>query len=424
MTKRTLLLGGRDAGSDAISRAYLRLSFHIDRLVPGFIDAYFGPPEWKAEAEAEGDVQPADLRRDAEALLHDIALVADELRREWLTKQVTAMIATLRRVEGETLPFDEELRLVYDIHPQWTDERIFEDALRQISDLLPGTEPLADRLEAWDAQFDVPKEKLLPLFTACRDEAQRRTQQLFTLPAGEEIVLQIVEQQPWSAYNWYLGDYRSRVDVNTDLPVRANSMLELMTHEGYPGHHTEHVLKEKLLYREQRHAEACVQLINAPECVISEGIADLAREIIFTEPELEAWLRDTFYPLAGITVSVTRDRAIASARRQLRALSGNAAFLLHRDGASEQAVVDYIQRYGARTEKQARQSYRFIANPLFRSYVFNYHYGRNLLSRYVALGVRAAGDRTAHFQTLLEQPVTPSRIEQRIAQSNKGGQVG
>jgi len=423
MTDRTLLSTERDASGDPVSRAYLRLSFHIDRLVPGFIDAYFGPPEWKAEAEAEGDISPSKLHRDAETLLHDIALIADELRREWLTKQVTAMIATLRRIEGETLPFDEELRLVYDIHPQWTDERVFEDVLGQISDLLPGTEPLVDRLEAWDAQFDVPKERLLPLFTACRDEARRRTRSLFTMPEGEEIVLQIVEQQPWSAYNWYLGHYRSRVEVNTDLPVRANSMLDLMTHEGYPGHHTEHAIKEKLLYREQGHAEACVSLF-APECVISEGLADLAREIIFTEPELEAWLRDTFYPQAGITVNMSRDRLISSARRQLRPVSGNAAFLLHRDGAGEQAVMDYIQRYGARTEKQARQSYRFITNPLFRSYVFNYHYGYGLLSRYVAIGDRATGDRIVHFQTLLEQPLTPSLVERRIAQSDKGGQVG
>jgi len=419
----------QDASGDPISHAYLRLSFHIDRLVPGFIDAYFGPPKWKAEAKAEGDIPPSELHRDAETLLRDITVITDELRREWLTKQVTAMIATLRRVEGETLPFDEELRLVYDIHPRWTDERIFKDALRQISDLLPGTEPLANRLEAWDAQFDVPKQKLLPLFAACRDEAQRRTWRLFALPEGEEIVLQIVEQQPWSAYNWYLGNYRSRVDVNTDLPVRANSMLMLMTHEGYPGHHTESAIKEKLLYREQGHAEACVQLINAPQCVIAEGIADLAWEIIFTESELEAWLRDTFYPLASITVNVTRDRAIATAHRQLRAVSGNAAFLLHRESANEQAVVDYIQRYGACTERRARQSYRFISNPLYRSYVFNYHYGRDLLNRYIATGDRAAGDRAtrdriAHFQTLLEQPLTPSRVEQRIAQSNKGGQVG
>ena len=391
--------------ADPISRAYLRLAFQIDQIVPGFIDAYFGPPEWREQDVADGAIPPGDLRLNAESLLRDVASIPDELRREWLTKQITAMIAVLRRVQGETLPFDEELRLVYDIQPQWTDECEFEEALRIIGDLLPGAEPLAERLDKWDAQFDVPKDKLLPLFAACRDEAQRRTKRLFVLPEGEEIVLQIVENQPWGAYNWYLGDYRSRVDINTDLPVRANGMLGLMAHEGYPGHHTEHAIKEKLLYRDRGRAEACVQLINAPECVISEGIADLGWEIIFTEDELQSWLRDEFYPRAGITADVSRDRALANARRKLRALSGNAAFLLHRDGADEETVVQYIQRFGARTEKQARQSFRFISNPLFRSYVFNYHYGRELLHRHVS-----GGDRIARFGRLLQVPMTPSNL--------------
>ena len=408
---------------DPIGRAYLRLAFQIDQLVPGFIDAYFGPPEWRTADEADGAIPPDDLHHNAEALLRDIATISDELRREWLTQQVTAMLATLRRVEGETLPFEEELRLVYDIHPQWTDEREFDDAQRVIGDLLPGaveTQPaaslLADRQEAWDARFDVPKEKLLPLLTACCDEAQRRTRQLFALPEGERVVLQIVQDKPWAGYNWYLGDYGSRVDVNTDLPVRANSMVGLMTHECYPGHHTEHTVKEQKLYRQQGHAEACVELINAPECVISEGIADLAEEIIFAESELKAWLRTEFYPRvdAQRAADVERDRAIAMARRKLRSIGGNAAFLLHRDGASEQSVVEYIQRYDASTEKRARQLYHFIAEPLYRSYIFTYHYGYELLSRYIA-----TGDRIARFRTLLEQPLVPSRIEQWIGDAKR-----
>lgn len=395
--------------SDSVGRAYLRLAFHIERLVPGFIDAYFGPPEWKAEAEAEGNIPPADLHRNAEALLRDIAAIADELRREWLTKQVTAMMATLRRVNGESVAFEEELRLVYDIQPQWTDERLFDDALHAIGDLLTGTQPLADRLEVWDAQFSVPSVKLLSLFATCRNEARRRTKLLFALPKGEEMVLGVVENQPWSAYNWYLGDYRSRVDVNTDLPVRANAMMGLMTHEGYPGHHTEHAIKEQRLYREQGYAEASLQLINAPECVISEGIADLGRQMIFTEGELADWLGE-FYAAAGLVVDVARDQAITRARRQLRAVSGNAAFMLHRDRDDEGAVIRYLERYGARTEKQARQSYRFISNPLFRSYVFNYHYGYSLLRRYVEVG-----DRVERFRVLLEQPLTPSRVESELS---------
>jgi len=39
---------------DSIGQAYVRLSFLIEQHIPGFIDAYFGPPEWKEQAEAEG----------------------------------------------------------------------------------------------------------------------------------------------------------------------------------------------------------------------------------------------------------------------------------------------------------------------------------------------------------------------------------
>ncbi len=398
--------------SDSIGLAYLRLAFHIDHHIPGFIDAYFGRPEWKAQAEAEGKLSPTTLRHQAESLLQELGAVSDmnEMRCEWLTRHVTAMMATLRRLEGETLPFEEELRLVYDIQPQWTDEREFEEALRMMDDLLPGSEPLVERLEAWDKQFEVAPERVLPLMERCCEEARRRTGQLFNLPEGEAVDLRTVTGQPWSAYNWYLGDYRSRVEINTDLPVRANTMLLLMTHECYPGHHTEHAIKEQRLYRQQGRVEACVQLINAPECVISEGIADLAWEMIFTEQELKTWLREDFYPQAGLSPDlVARDRAIAHARRRLRPVTGNAAFLLHRDGAGEQTVIDYIKRYSATTDRKAMQSYRFISNPLFRTYVFNYHYGRELLSRYVE-----AGDRVVRFQTLLEQPLTPSRVEQWV----------
>lgn len=400
------------AQPDPIGREYVRLALHIDHHVPGFIDAYFGPPEWKAEAEAEGKIAPAELRHQAETLLHEMNAVPEieETRREWLTKQITAMSTMLRQLEGETLAFEQEITLLYDIQPVRASKRELEDALRVLEDLVPGAGSLAERLEAWNAQFDIPRDKLLPALTYCRDEARRRTRQLFKLPEDEEIHLQLVEGQEWIAYNWYLGNYRSRVEVNTDLPVRANDMLFLMSHEGYPGHHTEHAIKEQRLYRQQGRTEACVQLLNAPECVISEGIANLAWQIIFTEQELKEWLQNELYPRAGINARLaTRDRAIVHARRKLSPADGNAAFMMHHDGADEQSVMNYLQRYGVYTEKQARQMYCFLSNPLYRSYIFNYYYGRELLNDYVK-----AGDSVSRFQTLLEQALTPSRVKQWI----------
>ena len=55
-----------------------------------------------------------------------------------------------------------------------------------------------------------------------------------------------------------------------------DTVVELVTHEAYPGHHTEHAWKEQLLTRAGRLEESIV-LIPTPQSVVSEGIASLGR---------------------------------------------------------------------------------------------------------------------------------------------------
>ena len=53
-------------------------------------------------------------------------------------------------------------------------------------------------------------------------------------------------------------------------------------HEGYPGHHTDYVLKDQHLAR-RGYTEQTMYLTLVPQCVISEGIAMVAHEMIFSE---------------------------------------------------------------------------------------------------------------------------------------------
>ena len=111
--------------------------------------------------------------------------------------------------------------------------------------------------------------------------------------------LQLVADQPWNAYNWYLGGYKSLIEFNTDLPSRVVNVIDVMAHEGYPGHHTEHSLKELYLFRNKGYIEHSILLVRAPESVISEGIANAGEEIIFSPLEkmfqLQRHLEDYFY---------------------------------------------------------------------------------------------------------------------------------
>ena len=51
-------------------------------------------------------------------------------------------------------------------------------------------------------------------------------------PTDESFDLFPVTNQPWGAYNWYLGGGRSRIDIDTDLPLRITSLAETIAHEG------------------------------------------------------------------------------------------------------------------------------------------------------------------------------------------------
>ena len=397
---------------DEIGRRYLHLALHLDRHFEGFVDAYFGPPELRAEVQTGSPRSLEALADDAQQLLDVIGQEPDSQRRGFLEAQVQAMATVVRNLSGDQIDFVQEVELYFDITPTMVDETTFEAAHAEMDELLPGAGTLIERAVAWREKRYLAPDKILPVFELALRETRRRTQQIFDLPPGEDLTLHLVEEEPWAAYNWYLGDFCSRIDLNTDLPARADSAVPLIAHEAYPGHHTEHAIKEQLLHRRQGRAEHGVQLLLAPECVISEGIADNAQKILFDDAQLAAFLQDQLYPLAGLPeLDVEKQLRLEHAREGLAGVSGNAALLLHREGWAPEKVQAYIERHGLRTPEEASHSMRFLANPLFRSYVFNYAMGKALLALLLE-----GPDAVANFGRLLSEPLTPSQVRLWIAQ--------
>lgn len=397
-----------------IGRAYVALGLHIDQHVNGYVDAYIGGPDLKQFILSQGKRPITDLRGDADRLALQIAdSDLPEPRKTWLAKQVGAMRALLGQLDGEILPFGEEVKRYFDIEPARIPEAEFEAAIEEIDRLLTGSGSLAERMEAWKKETEVPEDRVPMLLDLARQEARRRTLALIDLPDGEDVEVHTVRNQPWSGYNYYKGGYRSRIDINLDLPTHVPWILPLMTHEGYPGHHTEGVLREQKLFREKGWEESSIFLLNTPECVISEGIGNVALDMIFTEEELTAWLRDVLYPTAGLGhLDVQRDRTLSRALRKLAGVSGNAAFLKYEGGLSDDEVIAYIRKYDLRSETEARFSLRFISNPLFRSYTFTYFYGERML-RSLLVGP----EREPTFRRLLSEPVYPTLVQQWISQA-------
>jgi hypothetical protein len=390
---------------DPFGRAYLTLTLEIAKHIEGYVDAYFGPAELKVGVDASPRKTPA-------ALLDDVARLQDALphdnpaRHAYLSAVMRAMDCSLRMLNGETVDYVDEIHRLFDVQPVMADQAVFEAARRNLETILPGKGDIGERLEARRKQLEIPADRLARVAELALEETRQRTRRLVDLVDGESVEFRLTADQPWSGYNWYQGGARSLVEVNTDIPFIAVDIVSWAAHEAYPGHHTEHQLKEKRLYQELGRAECAAQLLQSPSAVISEGIATTAVEIIFPGGSQYAWTADVILPEAGLeTVLPDELRAIDEMREMGRRVSLNAAILYHSGQLSEEQTVDYIRSHALATEKRARQSFSFITSPLFRSYPCTYTQGYDL----IALASHG-GDKTPVFKRLLAEEMLPSAL--------------
>ena len=268
------------------------------------------------------------------------------------------------------------------MRPTYTDEAVFTAAHERLEELLPGDGPLAERYERWQSSIRVPADQVERTVAAVIEEARAWTRRLVELPAGEGVVLEIVRDKPWLAFCDYLGDLRSRIAVNVDLPMSAIELLVLAMHETYPGHHAERCSKEHLLVRGRGLLEETLVLVPTPQSLVSEGIAVLAPHMLLEGdggPALAAVVHD-----AGIELDLAHALAVERAHEPCRWAEVNAALMLHEPERARPRRSAYLERWGLMTPELAAHMIRFFTEPTSRTYIITYSAGRELCRSYVA----------------------------------------
>ena len=403
-----------NSSADKIAQTYVRLVLSIDRHYPGYVDGYYGPAAWKSDV-CEGDPLPlADLLKEAEELADVIAASPDldAQRRDYLAHEVLAAQTTLRLLQGEPLSLAEEVAGVYDLNISWTRETIFEELRYTLGELLPGDGSLAERYKALEESLKVPPVCVEPLARYAVEELRGRTDALFHLPPGDGVELIFPDaDEPWAGYHDYRGNHQSRIAINTHWPQRLSNFIHIIAHEAYPGHHTEHSLKEASLTRGLGRAEHYVVMANSPSCVISEGAAMNALETAFTESELVDWFEQEIYPRARLEkLDAHRQLEVARTARRLERLFGNAVILMYDRCALDEEVYAYMRRYSPELDENLRAMLEFMKDRLRRSYTFCYAVGTQLMEELFA----ARGDRACWYLRAISEPVTPSQVRQWI----------
>lgn len=406
--------------ADTFVREYLLLGLQFDRIEDGFVDAFTGDPQLRRQVQNAPPPQPRVLARRAVELLGElpaVGLPAD--RAEFLAVHLRALECSARKFAGDEIGFVDEVRAYFDVDIEPGREDDYRDAHRAMDEVLAGdrSRPLAERLQAHRAADVIPPERLAECVDAFSSALRDLVRSRYPLPATERVEYEVVADQPWSGFNYYLGNYRSKVAINSDLEQHMANLPHLIAHESYPGHHTEHCRKEAGLV-DAGQVEHTLFLVNTPQCLMAEGLADHALGAIVghgsgaggaTQGQgWGTWAQEIYADL-GLRFDGERAQALSTASATLLGVRQDAALLLHDRGRSHDDVAAFLQTWTLGTPERARQTLRFLSSPLWRAYISTYVEGYRLLGAWLD---RAGdpGQRAERFGRLLDEPLIPSNL--------------
>ncbi|SDK70316.1 hypothetical protein [Microbulbifer yueqingensis] len=403
------------ADMDSMAREYVMLVLELGNHDDSYVDAYYGPEKLREQARAS-EATPAELAQRAQELINRLpqqiepSADMEALRQHYLKTQLRAIKAHAESLAGtRDSSFESDARLLYDTQPPKRELAEFEPVLKELDQLLPGDEPLHLRVKQFKQQFEIPKDKLPEVFDAAIDACRERTKKYIQLPENEDFELEYVTDKPWSGYNWYQGNARSLIQVNTELPVMIDRAIDLGCHEGYPGHHTYNALLEQELVENRGWLEYSVYPLFSPQSLIAEGSANYGIELAFPGNDKLEFEKNVLYPKAGLDPADAEkyDRVLELTDRL--SFAENEIARQYIDGEIDgDKVVELFQKYGLRSPERAAQRKRFVDT--YGTYVINYNWGKQLVANYVE-EVEAPEDRWERFGTLLSSPRLPSSLD-------------
>lgn len=394
---------------DALAREYLLLELSMGMHDAAHVDAYFGPEEIRAAATSAA-LSLEDIQSRSARLAERLRAERQTVRTAKLLERLRALDTRIALNEGTTYSFDEESQRLFGATAPDYDAAHFAAILREIDALLAGQDSLSARVNVFRGRFIIPPDRVAAVMDAAIAECRRRTLLFISLPEDESFELEFVNDKPWSGYNWYQGDAKSLIQINTDLPVYIDRAVDLGCHEGYPGHHTFNALLEKNLVQEHGWIEYSLYPLFSPQSLIAEGSGNYGIDLAFPGGERVEFERDVLFPLAGLDPAWAADYYALLELLDRLDYAENEAARDYLDGTiGREQAVQWLVDYSLVSRERAEQRVDFF--DAYRSYIINYNLGQDLVRDYVE---RDMQDQAAHwhkFEQLLSSPMSATDLQ-------------
>lgn len=403
-----------------IAEKYVKLVLEIGQYNGDFVDAYYGPEEWKPEGEKADSIPSKDYINRAQALIDqcdEVNISAfSEIEKDRLTmlkKQLLAVKTKVEMISGINYNFDEEALLLYDVAPPHYTQDYFDSLIVNLDKALPGTGNLSTRYNDYSSQFLIPKDKLDTVFKTAIEEARKRTIQRYALPENENFVLEYVNDKSWSGYNYYQGNSQSLIQINTDFPISISRAIDLACHEGYPGHHVFNTLIEQNLVNGRGWKDYSIYALFSPMSLIAEGSANYGIDVAFPGDERVKYEKEVLFPLAGLDASQADQYYAVKALFGKLSYARNEAARLYLNGEiTREEYAEWVVKYNLFEPEKALHSSKFIDQ--YRTYVINYNLGMDLVAEYIESKGGTADQpekRWELFNELISAPNTASSLQ-------------
>ena len=327
---------------------YVLLGLRLGRHVDGLVDSYCGPAELQEQVEAEEPLTAGRAGRRGRG--------PARAARGRLAARPGARPAHLRgRARGRgAVVLGRGRALLRRAARRGRTERLrgLHAAARRVA---PGERRSRRSLRGVAAGEPRPPENVVPLAgtcsascararrrsSTCRTARRSRSRRCTTSPGGRSTTTRAISAAGSSSI--------------LDVPTTCDDIVELVAHEVYPGHHTEHSVKEQLLLRDQGLLEESIQLVPIPASLVSEGIAETGPDLVVARRRRGAHRCD-LRP-HGLEYDRAGPRAVRDARRPIRRIGVDAALMIHEDGASTEEAKAYVRRWALSTPSRPHTAF-------------------------------------------------------------------
>ena len=371
------------------------------------IDAYFGPKNLSPE-KAKKRSDSEKLLTDLDTLIGKVKEIDDQLRRIAIKSDLESLKIVVKWLSGENLPYIHLVEGIFGITPCKFGQNEISKAQQKVEDAsvsLSGSN-VSEKILKWEEESKISGETLKSLIDTKIVERDTAIEKLFekhifayfpTKVENKGVIYKTVTGEPWSAYNYYKGNYTSFNVINIDIPVKKHWLTWGLYHE-YE-HHVANLCKEKY-YRESKSLDLSAVLLHTKRCIIDEGTAECARNFLG-------------FNNSGLLESL----------RSLRSMIGlNVAYMLNVENVDANTAAEYIASEGFTPIEEARKKIRF-SSPLtpdgkpnfWKPYIYTYFFGRRDYVLPTFQKAQKKGKVKKFFQILYLNPYSRSTATWKIA---------